>query len=50
MVEEVVTPGESVAVPFKGVEGSSFALPDLGLSRCVTVDLVSAGSRLWLVG
>ena len=35
MVEEVVTSGQSVAVPVKGVQGSRFALPDLGISRCV---------------
>jgi len=33
--EEVVTQGESVAVPVKGVEGSRSALPDFGISRCV---------------
>jgi len=33
--EEVVTQGESVAVPVKGVEGSRSALPDSGISRCV---------------
>ena len=35
VVEEVVTHGESVAVPIKGVEGSRFALPDSCIRRCV---------------
>ena len=35
VVEEVVTQGESAAVPVKGVEGSRSTLPDLGISRCV---------------
>ena len=33
--EEVVTQGESVAVPVKGVEGSRSALLDSGIIRCV---------------
>jgi len=33
VVEEVVTRGESVAVPIKGVEGSWSAFPDSGISR-----------------
>jgi len=37
VVEEVVTQGESVAVPIKGVEGSRSALPDLGVGRYVGV-------------
>jgi len=35
VVEEVVTQGESVAVPVKRVEGSKSAFPDLGISGCV---------------
>jgi len=34
-VEEVVTQGESVAVPVQRVEGSKSAFPDLGISGCV---------------
>jgi len=34
LVEKVVTQGESVAVPVKGVEGSKSAFPDSGISRC----------------
>jgi len=33
VVEEVVTRGESVAVPIKGVEGSWSTFPDSGISR-----------------
>ena len=35
VVEEVVTQGESVAVPVKRVEGSTSAFPDSGISGCV---------------
>jgi len=35
VVEEVVTQGESVAVPLQGVEGSRSTFPDSGISRCV---------------
>ena len=35
MVEEVVTQGESVAVPIKRVEGSKSTSPDSGISGCV---------------
>ena len=35
--EEVVTQGESIAVPVKGVEGSRSAFPDSGISRCQCV-------------
>ena len=35
MFEEVVTQGESVAMPVKGVEGSRSTLPASGISRCV---------------
>jgi len=35
VVEEVVTQGESVAVPVKRVEGSKSACPDSGISGCV---------------
>ena len=33
--EEVVTQGESVAVPVKRVEGSRSVFPDASISRCV---------------
>ena len=33
--EEVVTQGESIAVPVKGVEGGRSAFPDASISRCV---------------
>jgi len=35
VVDEVVTQGESVAVPVKRVEGSKSAFPDSGISKCV---------------
>ena len=35
VVEEVVTQGESVAVPVKRVEGSKSAFPDSGIVGCV---------------
>ena len=35
VVEEVVTQGESVAVPIKRVKGSKSAFPDSGISGCV---------------
>jgi len=35
VVEEVVTQGESTAVPVQGVEGSRSAFPDSGISRFV---------------
>ena len=35
VVEEVMTQGESVAVPVQGVEGSRAAFPDSGVRRCV---------------
>ena len=34
MFEEVMTQGESVAVPGKGVEGKRSAFPDAGISGC----------------
>jgi len=33
--EGVVTQGESVAVPVKGVEGNRSTFPDAGINRCV---------------
>ena len=39
--EEVVTQGESVAVPVKGVEGSRSAFPDSGISNAL--ERVSGG-------
>jgi len=35
VVEEVMTQGESVAVPVKRVEGSKSAFPDSGIRGCV---------------
>jgi len=35
VVEEVLTQGESIAVPIKRVEGSKSAFPDSGISGCV---------------
>jgi len=35
VVQEVVTQGESVAVPVKRVEGKKSAFPDSGISGCV---------------
>jgi len=35
VLEEVVTQGESVAMPVKGAEGSKSAFPDSGISGCV---------------
>jgi len=35
VVEEVVTQGESVAVPIKRVQGSKSAFPDSGIGGCV---------------
>ena len=37
LFEEVVSQGESIAVPVKGVEGSRSAFPDSGISRCQCV-------------
>ena len=39
VIEEVVTQGESVAVPVKRVEGSRSASADSGISRCVRASL-----------
>jgi len=35
VIEEVVTQGESVAVPVKRVEGSKSAFPDSSISGCI---------------
>ena len=35
VLEMVVTQGESVEVPVKGVEGKRSAFPDAGISGCV---------------